>query len=316
MRSVGFIFVALASTALAQPSAIPQFEAVSIKPCGATPPPAGESGGRRGNVSRAASPDRLYLGCMTLRRLVIQAIMTYSAGHIDTPWNLRTTPFEVEGGPSWFDSDRYIIEATTDGKPTREMISGPMLQAVLEERFHLKTHREEREVPIYDLTVAPAGLKLQRPDDRSCTEPYAGGPAHDGREFLPLNCSKLQRAVEGACIPRVPGQPPSDEKPVCGLRGTFSPTRRVVDILGGTMAQIASAIANDGAGRPVVDETGITDKFDIHLEFAPYAAPPSDQPDGAPVVSSALAQLGLKLKPTKGTRSFLVIDHVERPSAN
>jgi uncharacterized protein (TIGR03435 family) len=103
---------------------------------------------------------------------------------------------------------------------------------------------------------------------------------------------------------------------MCGLRGTFSPTRRVVDILGGTMAQIASAIANDGAGRPVVDETGITDKFDIHLEFAPYAAPPSDQPDGAPVVSSALAQLGLKLKPTKGTRSFLVIDHVERPSAN
>src|SRR5215467_2075978 len=81
-----------------------EFEAVSVKPCGQTTPPPGEGGGRRGNVPRAASPDRLFLGCMTARRLVIQAMMNATS---DSPWNFHGFAMNVEGGPSWFDSDRY-----------------------------------------------------------------------------------------------------------------------------------------------------------------------------------------------------------------
>ena len=87
-------------------------------------------------------------------------MMNYASVKIDSPWNFSSSALEVEGGPSWFDSDRYTVEAVV-------------------ERFHLKTHREEREVPIYELTMAPGGLKLQRDGDRSCTEPDAGGPTRD-----------------------------------------------------------------------------------------------------------------------------------------
>jgi uncharacterized protein (TIGR03435 family) len=49
------------------------------------------------------------------------------------------------------------------------MINGPMLRALLEERFRLKFHRETREVPICSLTVAKSGLKLQPSSGGSCT---------------------------------------------------------------------------------------------------------------------------------------------------
>ena len=38
---------------------------------------------------------------------------------------------------------------------------GPMLRALLEDRFRSKIHRETREIPVYDLTVARGGLKMQ-----------------------------------------------------------------------------------------------------------------------------------------------------------
>jgi uncharacterized protein (TIGR03435 family) len=248
---------------------------------------------------------------MTARRLVIQAMMNYASAKIDSPWNFSSSALEVEGGPSWFGSDRYTVEAVVKGTPSRQVMNGPMLQAVLEERFHLKTHREEREVPIYELTMAPGGLKLQRDGDRSCTEPDAGGPTRDGRPFLAIDCSKIQHAQEGACVQG----PPTPDKPSCGLRGLYNPARNTLDIMSGTMDLIALAISN-GAGRPVVNATGLTDKYDAHLEFAPANAPPSDTPDSVPVLSTILGNVGLRLRPAKAMRPFLVVDHVERPTEN
>jgi uncharacterized protein (TIGR03435 family) len=48
-------------------------------------------------------------------------------------------------------------------------MNGPMLRALLAERFRLKFHRETREVPIYSLIVAKSGLKLQPSSGGSCT---------------------------------------------------------------------------------------------------------------------------------------------------
>jgi len=75
----------------------------------------------------------------------------------------------LEGGPSWIDSDRYQISAKAEGAVSRDVMNGPMLQALLEERFQLRIHRETREVPIYALTVAKSGLKLHPADGGSCT---------------------------------------------------------------------------------------------------------------------------------------------------
>jgi uncharacterized protein (TIGR03435 family) len=311
MRSWVRLPVITTAIALAAFGQAPEFEAISIKPCGQTTPPPGEGGGRRGNVARAASPDRLFLGCMTARRLVIQSMMSYGEANVDNPWNFRGFALEVEGGPAWFDSDRYTVEGVTKGATSRQVMHGPMLQAVLVERFHLETHREEREVPIYELVLAPGGLKLLRDADRTCTEPDAGGPARDGRPFLPIDCSKLKRAEEGACIQ---GHP-TPEKPRCGLRGLYSPSHNTLDLMSGTMDQIAGAISN-GAGRPVVNATGLSEKYDAHLEFAPANAPLSDTPDGVPVLPTVLGNFGLRLKPSKAMRPFLVVDHVERPTEN
>jgi uncharacterized protein (TIGR03435 family) len=79
--------------------------------------------------------------------------------------------------------------------------------------------------------------------------------------------------------------------------------------------------------HPILDKTGLTGKFDIHLEFWPdentSGIPVADQPDEAAEIPPAATlftaleqQLGLKLVPVKGTREFIVIDHIERPSEN
>jgi uncharacterized protein (TIGR03435 family) len=85
-------------------------------------------------------------------------------------------------------------------------------------------------------------------------------------------------------------------------------------------------------GRPVLDKTGFEKDFEVHLEFTPdettLGLPRSggpDDPGGPPIatdpnrpsISAALQeQLGLKLAASKGPVEVLVVDHVERPTAN
>src|ERR1700733_5625321 len=65
------------------------------------------------------------------------------------------TPRAVSGGPAWVDSDRYDIVAEAPGqvRPTMDEQMA-MLRKLLSERFNLEIHREEKEFPIYALTVA------------------------------------------------------------------------------------------------------------------------------------------------------------------
>ncbi len=73
-------------------------------------------------------------------------------------------------------------------------------------------------------------------------------------------------------------------------------------------------------GRPVIDKTGIAGGFDLRLEFAldeSVGEHPSDDTMAAPSIFTALQQqLGLKLESTKGPGEILIIDSVEKPSAN
>jgi hypothetical protein len=69
----------------------------------------------------------------------------------------------------------------------------------------------------------------------------------------------------------------------------------------------------DLSRRPVIDKTGLTGMFDIHLEFAGDNAPDAT---GASIFTAVEEQLGLKLTSDKGPVEVLVIDRIERPSAN
>ena len=82
--------------------------------------------------------------------------------------------------------------------------------------------------------------------------------------------------------------------------------------------------------RPVIDRTGVQGIYDFHIEFAPDDTSPFFQsrlqqladtgvsdPSGGPSIFTALReQLGLKLDPVEAPREFLMIDSIERPSAN
>src|ERR1700733_8380708 len=78
------------------------------------------------------------------------------------------------------------------------------------------------------------------------------------------------------------------------------------------------------SGRPIVDKTGLTGKYEFKLRFTPMnpsATAPGAGADGSavepsdsPFLMKALEeQLGLKLVPAKGTREVIVVDHIELP---
>lgn len=193
--------------------------------------------------------------------------------------------FQFSGAPDWLHSERYDIEAKASEDLTSASMR-PMLQALLEDRLHLKFHRETKEEAVYALLVGKHG-KLQ--DAGECNTPPGTPPP-----------------------PPKPGEPPP---PGCGslamLRGRIIAEKVPI-------ARLVAALANL-TERMVLDETNLTGKYDIHLRYAPdIDAPGQTQSDpNSPSLFSALQeQLGLKLESKKGPVEMFVIDHVERPSEN
>jgi uncharacterized protein (TIGR03435 family) len=68
--------------------------------------------------------------------------------------------------------------------------------------------------------------------------------------------------------------------------------------------------------QPVIDKTGLEGKYKIALKFS-NRPPGTDQVFEDPDLETALQQqLGLKLETHKGTVKTLLVDHIERPTAN
>jgi len=188
---------------------------------------------------------------------------------IQSAYNVR--PWEISGGPGWVATDRYDIEAKTDGNPTfQENLE--MLRPLLEDRFRLKVHRESRQMPVYSLTIAKNGPKLL------ATAPETRGFIRPGRGL-----------IEGKAV----------NMPM------------LANFLGGSL------------GQTVTDKTGLPGSFDIKLEWSPsegesnykYGDRPIDA-NGSSIFTAIQEQLGLKLEAGKGPVEMLIIDSLERPSAN
>jgi uncharacterized protein (TIGR03435 family) len=131
--------IALMATALfgQAPSAIPAFDVASVKP---NPTGTGNSGVNTGHGRLAATN-------VTLRRLIQSAF--------------DVNDFQIVGGPDWIGAEKYDIEAKADiSAQTGHFDYGPMLQALLADRFRLKVHRETRQLPVYSLVIARNGPKL------------------------------------------------------------------------------------------------------------------------------------------------------------
>jgi uncharacterized protein (TIGR03435 family) len=240
------------------------------------------------------------VNCETVKDLIRDAYDLLADGHM---WrgmitrNSRTVP--IEGGPGWINSERYYIDAKAEGPQTQEMMKGPMMRTLLEDRFKLKIRRETRQGPVYELRVAQGGPKLEPVENGSC---------------IPIETFDWRTLAPGQKHPLV-----CDSAMVQSGKLAF---------LAMSIADFCQNLTWDALDRPVIDKTGITGKFNFRIEFAsdeatPFfrtaggdpSAVPTD-PAGPSIFTALQQQLGLKLERATGPVEFLVIDHVERPSEN
>ena len=185
--------------------------------------------------------------------------------------------------------------AAANGAPSDRIMQGPMLQAILEDRFKVKVHVETREVPVYHLTVAAGGPKLR--------------PFKDGR------CTPLAVTRDDFVPPKLPA----------GQRycGSFVEPGATWSILAeGTSVDEFATLFLSGApfiGRRVFDRTNLKGLDDVELDFSharSVGSEPATTDTGASIFTALREQLGLRLEPARGPGEFLVIDRVERPTAN
>jgi uncharacterized protein (TIGR03435 family) len=92
-------------------------------------------------------------------------------------------------------------------------------------------------------------------------------------------------------------------------------------VLAGTLSAVLGGPL--AFGRPIIDKTGLTGRFDFTLEWARERrtadgaeSQVASAPIGPTAVEALRDQLGLKLESTKAAIPILVIDKVERPSEN
>jgi len=196
----------------------------------------------------------------------------------------NVSPQAIFGGPAWAGEDHYQIIAKTPGEAKPNLEQQmAMLRRLLTDRFHLQFRREARELPIYALTVAKSGSKLK----------------------------------ETTIVPESIPQGPPPLIFVISPQGASLPARYA------TMEDFASVLQRAAMKRPVVDQTGLSGRYDFDLKWLPdetqfeFKGPWEQGNSDWPDLSTALQQqLGLKLEATRGPVSVFIIDSVEHPTEN
>lgn len=241
----------------------PAFDVVSIRP---SKPGASGSNSNFSNETYTAT------------NVTLKEIIQYDAYEIPGP-QILGIPSSLEGVA--FDIQAKIDPAIyaqmkTQGNQQHYQQFQPMVQRLLADRFKLAVHTETRELPVYALTIAKNGQKLQPAKD-----PDAGTNFTSGRGG--------QLTAKGA----------SAEQLAQKL------TRSVSDELG--------RIVIDKTG--LTGRYDLTLKWTPALGTPPTlnGEPDTSAPS---IFTAIREQLGLKLEPTKGPVHVLVIHHAERPSEN
>ncbi len=200
--------------------------------------------------------------------------------------------------PKWVANDRFMIQAkAANDNPTKDQMR-LMMQSLLADRFKLRVHFETRETPVFAVVLAKPGKTGPK------LRPHSEGPACDAEtagadDVFPPKCDVQDFMMK------------PDHLLMAGSRNT------TIDVLAASLSTLGHL------GRPVIDQTGLSGRFDFALEWAPEsnaAAPPNAGPppdvQGPGFLQALREQLGFKLVSTKAPMQVLVIDHVERPTEN
>jgi uncharacterized protein (TIGR03435 family) len=194
---------------------------------------------------------------------------------------------EVLNAPDWLTRDNYDVTGVAEPTATFPQVA-EMLKPMFADRMQLAMHYEMHERPVYDLVVASSDGKFG-PDLRRSS----------------INCAAVLAARARNEVPQPP--PSAGPVPPCTVRQRAGS----LEANAWSMALLAGAL-RFGAGRVVVDRTGLTGAYDLKLEWAPD---PADTADSRPSLFSALReQLGLKLQESRAPFQIPVIDRIERPT--
>jgi uncharacterized protein (TIGR03435 family) len=210
----------------------------------------------------------------------------YAATNV-TVMRLITSSFRIQnsqviGGPSWLDTARFDVAAKGAENSTNAELS-LMVQRLLLDRFKLAFDMETKELPIYALTVGKDGPKLRKAEDGTCAAAIkASKPC--------VNLSEFKNGLVASNL---------------------------------SLPNIARALGRILGDRVVVDQTGLTGQYDIAAMWTNGAARPPEEPENhrrsespeSPFVALE-EQAGLKLRGARGLVDVLVIDRLEKPSAN
>ncbi|MGA1983077.1 MAG: TIGR03435 family protein [Acidobacteriaceae bacterium] len=241
----------------------PAFDVVSIKP---SKPGASGSNSNFSNETYIAS------------NVTLKEIIQYDAYEIPGP--------QILGIPPALERVTFDVQAKIDpavyaqmkaqGGEQRYLQFQQMVQQLLADRFKLAVHTETRELPIYALTIAKNGPRLQPAKDPDGGTSFSSGRAGQltakGTTADQL-AQKLTRSVSGEL-----GRIVIDKT---GLTGRYDLTLKWTPDLGAPPT----------------------------LNGEPDTSAPS-------IFTAIQEQLGLKLEPAKGPVHVLVIDHAEMPTGN
>jgi uncharacterized protein (TIGR03435 family) len=296
-----------APAAFAQAPAAPTFDVATVKPAAMPTPQAMMAGKIR--FGESIDGNRADYGMVNMEYLITKAY--------------GVKAYQV-AGPSWIQSERYDIAAKLPEGATSGQVP-EMLKALLVDRFKLEIHHETKEHAVYALVVGKNGPKIK--------ESAAETPEPTDGEKTPGNAMRLAPSGDGRGM--------TVKGPMGNVRVTMNDG--AIHMAGSqmTMASFIDMIARL-VDKPVVDETGLTGKYDIDIEMSMSdmqnmaraaglagpgmgrggpgggAAPAeaASDPSGGSIFQT-VQSLGLKLEPRKAQIDMIVVDKGEKtPTEN
>jgi uncharacterized protein (TIGR03435 family) len=192
--------------------------------------------------------------------------------------SLGVRRFQLVGAPAWIDSERFMIEAKPPASSELSSFRPSNREAPLV---------EEQGQMLLALLMDRFHLKFHR-------------ESKEGVVYLLTKGSKVPKFEP----PKHPDYRMFFEGLLGGGDGTVSGGNATIDFIA---SQISGSV-----GAPVLDRTGLTGPFDFTLE---HVYDPGED-DLATIAQRTVRALGLKLDRSRGPIETIVIDHLEKPSAN